>query len=226
MKSYAVIGLGRFGGAVARGLMAPDPETGRIVNEVIVVDIDENHIQDISDEVTYAVTADLRDSEVVRELNLNECDAAIVAIGSDISTSVLITLNLKEAGCPCVIAKATNESHRRILEKIGADRVIIPEHDFGIRLAQSLSGYNAYDLVALSDKYSIAQAPIPSSWLGKSLTELGLRAKYQINVLAIQPRGSDQIIVPPDPQKPLPLEGGSMTVLASQTVLRSLKKLR
>lgn len=225
MKSYAVIGLGRFGGAVARGLMAPDPDTGRIVNEVIAIDINESHIQDISDEVTYAVTADLRDPDVVKELNLADCDAGIVAIGSDISTSVLITLNLKEAGCPCVIAKATNESHRRILEKIGADRVIIPEHDFGTRLAQSLSGYSAYDLVELSDRYSITQAPIPKKWLGKTLIELDLRAKYQLNVLAIQPQGSDEIIVSPNPAEPLPAQGGSMTVLASHDVLRSLKNM-
>ncbi len=225
MKSYAVIGLGRFGGAVARGLMAPDPETGRIVNEVLAIDIDEGHIQDISDEVTYAVNADLRDPDVVKALNIADCDAAIVAIGSDISTSVLITLNLKEAGCPLVIAKATNESHRRILEKLGADKVIIPEHDYGVRLARSLSGFNAYELVELSAHHIIAQLPIPKSWIGKTLVELNLRAKYQMNVLAVQPNGSDDIIAPPDPHKPLPTAGGSITILGSQEALRSLKAL-
>lgn len=225
MKSYAVIGLGRFGGAVARGLMAPDPETGRIVNEVLAIDIDESHIQDISDEVTYAVNADLRDPDVVKALNIADCDAAVVAIGSDISTSVLVTLNVKEAGCPCVIAKATNESHRRILEKIGADRVIIPEHDFGVRLAQSLSGFNAYDLVELSHNYSIARLPIPKSWLGRPLIELELRAKYQLNILAVQPAGSEEPIVPPDPRQPLPREGGSITLLGSRETLKKLKAL-
>lgn len=225
MKTYAVIGLGRFGRALARGLMAPDPETGRIVNEVFAIDIDEGHIQDISDEVTYAVNADLRDPDVVKALNLADCDAAIVAIGSDISTSVLVTLNLKEAGCPCVIAKATNESHRRILEKIGADRVIRPEHDFGVRLARSLSDFNAYELVELSSSYLIAQMTIPKSWQGKSLIELDLRAKYHLNVLAVKPEGSEEIIVPPDPHKPFPPQGGGVTLLGTEENLRKVKDL-
>lgn len=225
MKSFAVIGLGRFGRALARNLMTPDPVTGRINHEVIAIDIDEGHIQDISDKVTYAVAADLRDPDVVKALNLADCDAVIVAIGADISTSVLITLNLKEAGCPCVIAKANSESHRRILEKIGADKVIRPEHDYGVRLARSLGNFSSYELVELSSNHIIAQIPIPSSWLGKSLIDLNLRAKYQLNVLAIQPAGSDELIVPPDPQRPFPKEGGSITLLGSPDAIRSLKKL-
>jgi trk system potassium uptake protein TrkA len=225
MKTYAVIGLGRFGFAVARGLMAPDPRTGRQQNEVLAIDVKETHIQDIADQVTRAVCADLRDPEVVKALNVAACDVVIVAIGSDISTSVLITLNLKEAGARCVIAKATNEQHRRILQKIGADDVIIPELDFGTRLAQSLSQSSAYDLVSLSDEYSIVRAPIPKSWQGKTLAELNVRAKYGINVLAIRSNGSANVNVSPSPNEALPVDGGTITMVVSQSAIQQLQKL-
>lgn len=225
MKTYAVVGLGRFGTALAKELMAPSSHTSRLGNEVLAIDINEAHIQDIADDVTRAIQADLRDPEVVKALNVAACDVVIVAMGSDISTSVLITLNLKEAGAKCVIAKASSEAHRRILEKIGADRVVFPEHDFGVRLAQNLDRHNAYDLVELSDQYAIVRTAIPKSWWGKTLMELNVRAKYDINVLAVQANGSSHVQVSPAPHTPLPLQGGTMSVLASQEALDKLQRL-
>lgn len=224
MKTYAVVGLGRFGDAVARELMRP-VKGHRPTNEVLAIDIDGEHIQTIADHVTRAVQADLRDPEVVQALNVASCDVALVCIGSDISTSVLVTLNLKEAGAKCVIAKASSEAHRRILERIGADRVIFPEHDVGRRLAHTLSQHSAYDLLDLSDDYAVVRVPIPKSWWGKTLAELNVRAKYDINVLTVQASGSSQLQVSPSPQTPLPEQGGVMSVLTSQEALARLQQL-
>lgn len=218
MKSYAVVGLGRFGTNVASELM-------RQGCQVLAIDINETFVQDIADNVTRAVCADLRDPEVVSALNLTSCDAVIVSIGSDISTSVLITLNLKEAGSLCVIAKACSEAHRRILEKIGADKVVFPEQDYGIRLARDLCMHNAYDYVELSPEYAIVKLPLPKSWQGKTLIELNVRAKYGANVLSVRASSSDKVTVSPDPAIPLPAEGGMMTVLASHSMLKKLEKL-
>lgn len=218
MKSYAVVGLGRFGTNVAFELMHQGCQ-------VLAIDINETFVQDMADNVTRAVCADLRDPEVVSALNLTSCDAVIVSIGSDISTSVLITLNLKEAGSHCVIAKACSEAHRRILEKIGADKVVFPEQDYGIRLARDLCKHNAYDYVELSPEYAIVKLPLPKSWRGKTLIELNVRAKYGANVLSLRASNSDKVIVAPDPTVPLPAEGGMMTVLASHSTLQKLEKL-
>lgn len=220
MKNYAVVGLGRFGAAVARELMAA-PVRPR--NEVLAIDIDEQHIQDIADEVTHAVHADLRDPEVVQALNVAACDAVIVAVGTDISTSVLIVLNLKEAGARQVIAKASSEAHRRILEKLGADYVVFPEHDFGVRLAQTLTRSGVYEQVELSEEYSIARLPVPKSWRGKSLRELDARSRHEVEVLAVYTGSEVQVM--PDSSTPLPKEGGALSVLGTQTALARLERL-
>lgn len=218
MKSYAVVGLGRFGTAVALELMKQGCE-------VLAIDSDENCTQDLADRVTQAVTADLRDPEVVIALNVAACDCVIVSVGSDISTSVLITLNLKEAGTRCVISKASSEAHRRILEKIGSDNVIFPEQDFGIRLARDLCQRSAYDYVELSPEYAIVKIPIPKSWCGKTLLQLKLRATYDTSVLSFRAKNSTQVVVSPDPNLPLPQEGGMMTVLAPHHSLKRFEKL-
>ncbi len=218
MKSFAVVGLGRFGASTALELMGQGCQ-------VLAIDINEPSVQDIADHVTRAVCADLRDPEVVSDLNLTACDAAIVSIGSDISTSVLITLNLKEAGAHCVIAKACSEAHRRILEKIGADKVVFPEQDYGIRMARDLCRHNAYDYVELSPECAIVKLPLPKSWRGKTLIELNVRARYGVNVLSFRASNSDKVVISPDPAVPLPAEGGMVTVLAPRSTLQKLEKL-
>lgn len=218
MKSFAVLGLGRFGTAVSLELMKQGCE-------VLAVDMNENSVQDLADSVTQAVTADLRDPDVIAALNLAACDCVIVSIASDISTSVLVTMNLKEAGAPCVISKASSEAHRRILEKIGSDNVIFPEQDFGIRLARDLCQRSAYDYVELSPEYAIVKIPIPKSWRGKSLLQLNLRATYDTSVLSFRGTDSNKVVVSPDPNLPLPKEGGLMTVLAPHQSLEKFEKL-
>jgi len=182
MKSYIVIGLGRFGTEVACRLH----ELGC---EVMAVDTCNDLVQKISADVTHAAVADAKDKEVLRALGARNFDCAVVAIGGDLANSVLATMNLKELGIPKVVCKARNETHRQVLLKLGADQVVIPEQEYACRLARSLSSHNVLDYIELSEDYGIVEVPAPKSWVGKSLKELNVRAKLGVNILAIKQNG-------------------------------------
>lgn len=182
MKSYVVIGLGRFGSRVAKELC-------RLGCEVLAMDISAELVSQLSNDVTHAVVGDGQDKEVLRALGVREFDCGIVAIGDDLAASVLVTMNLKELGLPKIICKAYDETHRRVLEKLGADRVVIPEQEQADRLARSLSSHNVLDYIELSEEYGIIEVPSPADWSGKSLKELNVRAKLGINILAIRRDG-------------------------------------
>lgn len=188
MKTFAVIGLGRFGRAIATRLY-------RLGNEVLAIDEDENSIREIADDVTYAVVGDAQNIEVLRNLGVANFDAAVVAVGSDLTASIFVTMNLKELGVKNVICKAADDRYKAALEKVGADRVIIPELTMGLKLAENLSSGNVLDFISLSDDFSIAEAGIPAAWEGKSIAQLGVRAKYGIALLAVR-RGSQMSISP------------------------------
>ena len=187
-KTFAVIGLGRFGEVVARQLA----ELGR---EVLVIDQAEESVQKLSDLVTHAVVADAKDISVLRSLGINEFDCVIVAIGSDVASSIIITVQLKELGVKQVVCKAGSEIHKQALLKVGADKVVIPEKEMGIKVAQNLASRNVMDYIELSEDYSIMELSAPSLWLGKSLRELNIRAKYDISVIAMR-RGTKVIVSP------------------------------
>ena len=182
MKSYVVIGLGRFGSEVARQLYGAGCD-------VLAMDMRSDLVQQISGEVTHAVVADAQDKDVLRALGIRDFDCAIIAIGDDMASSVLATMNLKELGVPKVICKAHDETHRRVLEKLGADRVVIPEKENAARLAKSLSAPNVLDYIELSEGFGIVEVPAPEQWLGKTLKELDVRAKLGINIIAIKDNG-------------------------------------
>lgn len=188
MKSYLVVGLGRFGTTVALRLQ----ELG---NEVLVMDGNAESVQRLADRVTYAVVGDARDEEVLRSLGAQNFDCAIVAIGEDLAASILITLNLKSLGVPQVICKAPNELHKRALEKVGADRVVIPEREMGLKLAQNLVSSSVLDYIELSRECGIAEIMTPESWVGKSVRDLNVRAKYGVNIIALRDEASDSITV-------------------------------
>ncbi|MGE5509481.1 MAG: potassium channel family protein [Chitinophagales bacterium] len=163
-KSFAVIGLGRFGTSVARNLAA----TGA---DVLVVDKDERLVNAIAGEVTHAVQADVTDETSVAELGLRNVDVAVVAIGSNIQASILISLMLKEMEVPYVVAKATTELHARVLERMGVDRVVRPEREMGERIANSLTTTNLMDYIAFAPGYSIVEIMAPEQSFGKSLRQ-------------------------------------------------------
>lgn len=187
-KSFAVLGLGRFGSSVANTLNS-------MGYEVLAVDKNEDNINNISADITHAVLGDVTDEKVLRGLGIRNFDVAIVAIGEDLQTSVLVTLLLKEIGVEHVLAKAQSELHSRLLYKVGADKVVLPEKDMGVRVAHSLSSNKIIDLIELSTDYNIAEILPPEDWAGNSLKDLNLRAKYGINVIAVK-RNSSIIISP------------------------------
>lgn len=203
MKTFLVIGLGRFGTAVGMELCA-------LGNEVLAMDVEEELVQAIAPHVTHAVTADARDPEVLRALAARNFDCAVVAVGNDIGSSALITLNLKEIGVEKVICKAQNQTHRKVLEKIGADRVVIPEHEMGTKLAHALSEANVLNFIELSDDASIVEVPVPSGWVGKTIRELDVRNTYGVNIIALRRGPKQRFVIAP---------GGDAALESSDTVV-------
>ncbi len=216
MKTYLVVGMGRFGSAVAARLY----ELG---NEVLVVDENEENIQAIASRVTHAVVGDARDEAVLRALGARNFDCAIVAIGGDLAASILVTLALKELGIPAVICKASNETFKRALEKVGADRVVIPEREMAVKLAQSLSSSNVLDFIELSDDFGIAEVVVPDNWADRSIRELNVRAKYGVTILACQQPG-EKLQVQPGAENVI-RAGATVTVLGANERIARLQKL-
>lgn len=188
MKSFLVIGLGRFGMALARDLCAQG-------NEVLALDLHEERVQAAADWVTHAVVGDGRDPEVLRTLGAGDFDCAVVAVSSDVGDSTLLTLNLKELGVPQVVSKASSAVHRKVLEKIGADLVVFPEQEMALRVARSLDNGDILNYLELSDDYSMVECRLPEGWVGRSIVELNIRAKYHLTVIAVY-RGKEMTISP------------------------------
>lgn len=188
MKQVAVIGLGRFGTNLAKKLM----ELGC---EVLAIDSNQEHVDEVVDIVTHAVQADATDEEVLKALGIRNFDIVVIAIGHDVQASILVAVLVMELGVNHVIAKAQNELHGKVLEKVGVNKVVYPERDMGIRVAHNLLSTNVIDYIELSPEYSIAEIVTPESYIGKTLGDLDLRARFGINVLAIK-RGDDFIIAP------------------------------
>ena len=178
-KQFVVIGLGRFGSSIATTLYS-------LGNDVLVIDKNEDLIQDIASEVTHAVQADATDENALRALGIRNFDVAIISIGGDIQSSVMATLILRELGVKYIIAKGNGELHAKVLYKIGADRVVLPEKDMGVRVAHNIISSSILDYIELSSDYSIMEVKAFEDWVGKDLKSLNLRKKYGINVIAIK----------------------------------------
>jgi trk system potassium uptake protein len=191
-KQFAVIGLGRFGTSVATTLF----KTGY---EVLAIDASADRVQKFSNEVTHVVQADTTDEGALKALGIRNFDVVVVAIGEDVQANVMTTLSLKEMGVKFIVAKARNELHGKMLEKIGADRVVYPERDMGVRVAHNLMSTNVLDYIELSPDLSLVEVSTPMELVGQSLAEANLRAKYGVNVVAIK-RG-DRLILPPLPSE-------------------------
>lgn len=179
MKNFIVIGLGRFGSSVARELC----ELGC---QVLALDTDRELVQNIADEVTHALVGDARDPDVLKSLGVKDYDCTIVAVGNDVGSSALITMRLKEAGAAQVVCKAQSHVHQRLLEKVGADRVIFPEYEMGVKLAQGLANSNIINFIELSSDYGIVEIDLPDGWAGKTIRDVDVRAKYEVNIIAVR----------------------------------------
>jgi trk system potassium uptake protein TrkA len=178
-KQFAVIGMGRFGSSVAKSLY-------NLGFEVLAIDSSEERTQDVVNVVTHAIQADSTDEDALKAIGIRNFDVVVVAIGQDIQASILTTLILKDLGVPTLIVKAQNELHGKVLDKIGADKIIFPERDMGQRVAHHLISPNILDFIELSDDYSIVEIKASPSMIGKSLLDLDIRAKYGCNVMAIK----------------------------------------
>ena len=214
MNSYVVIGLGRFGAEMAAKLYACG-------EEVLAVDLDEQLVDKIADRVTRAVAADARDRDVLEKLGVENFDRAVVAVGSDLAASALITMNLKALGVSYIICKAHDDTYREILEKLGADRVIIPEWEVADKLALGMTHAGVMEYIELSEEFGIVELQPRDSWIGKTIRALELRSRYGANVIAL--RRGDAISIPPDIDTPLD-DSSALVILGSYETIDKLKK--
>ncbi len=202
-KSFAVLGLGKFGRSTVEELV-------RAGAEVMAVDNDEEKVKKISEIAAYAMQADVRDSEAMQELGLSNMDGVIVAMTGSLDASIMATIMAKEEGVPYVLAKAQDEVHERILKRVGADKVIIPERESAARVARNMISGNFLDFIELSERVRMVELSVKPEWMGYSLRELDLRKKYSLNVMAIRSEG--ELVTNIDPEEKLTAD---MTLLVT-----------
>ena len=212
-KTYAVFGLGRYGTAVARALV----EIGK---EVVAVDADQKIVNNAAAYLPVCKCADVTDAEVISRLGIENIHTVIVCIASDLEASVMAVALCKEVGVETVIVKCGNELHQKILNRVGADKVIFPEKESGIRLARNLLTAGFSEMIELDSESSMVELDVKSEWVGKNLIDLSLRKKYSINVVAI--RKDDEITTTVDPAMPLE-KNMQLIVIAKTAKLQKLK---
>jgi len=218
MKKFAVIGLGKFGFHVAKELF----EAG---NEVVAVDQDKNKIQEIDPYCTEAIVMDATDKERLNALGLENMDSVIISAGTKISNSILICLHLQEMGIKKILAKALDDDHAKILKKVGATEIIRPEMAMAVRVARSLSTPNILDFIPLAEDYNLMQVDPPRAFIGKTLKELNLRAKYNVYVIAVKELVPENFVLVP-PAGFLIKDSDVLMILGKEQDLSKIKELQ
>ncbi len=213
-KSYAVFGLGRYGLAVAKELVASGAQ-------VLAVDSNEQVVRSAAAYIPLCKCADVTNPDVLELLGISNIDVVIIAMAEHMEACVMTVMLCKEAGVPSVIVKCASETHGRILSRVGADQVVIPENESGVRLAKNLLSSGFVDVMELSGEVSLIEVAVRADWVGKSLIELNLRKKYDINVVALK-RG-EAIDVTIDPSAPLQ-QGDALVVIAETAKLHKLQE--
>lgn len=214
-KEYVVFGLGRFGRSVAKQL----EKNGC---KVLAVDSDPNLVREIANDVTAGICGEITDVNVLNDLGIDDFDGAIIAIGSNLEAAVMATIFAKEHGVKLVIAKSYSDLQGRILKKVGADRILLPEQEMGIHLANTLGMDSLFDSIELSSEYSIADIPVQRSWVGKNLIELALRDRFQVDVIAVKRNG--QMTVTPSAKEAF-IPGDILVILGKNETLKKLAGL-
>lgn len=212
-KEFVVIGVGEFGSNVAKTLA----NSGATV---MAVDKDEKRLEKIANNVTHSICADVTDPEAMKQLGIRNYDGAIVGIGHDLKSNVLITMQLKEMNVPFIMAKAAAEIEGRILSKVGADKVIFPDREMGIRIGNDIMNGNYFEAIELSEEYSIVDLPVPENWVGKTLQEAKIRSRYGVNVIGI--RGREDVDINPDADRRF-VEEDILIVLGHNSDIQNLR---
>jgi len=218
MKHFAVIGLGNFGFYAARALF----EDG---NEVVAIDTDKSRVQAVDPYSTEAVVLDATDKEALKSLGLENMDGVIVSTGTKISTSILICLHLHEIGARKILAKALDDDHGKILKRVGATEIIHPERDMALRISRGLSRPNVLDFIPLADEFDLIQVGPPGEFIGKSLKELNLRAKYNVHIIAIKELVPENFVLVP-PASFVIKDSDIMIILGKSEDIRRIKALK
>ena len=213
LKSYAVFGLGRYGKAVAEELVKNGAE-------VLAVDKNESLVNNAIEKIPFCRCADVTDAAVIKQLGISNIDVVIVSMAHNLEASVMATILCKEAGVETVIVKCADETQQKVLSRVGADKVVLPENESGIRLAKNLLSSGLVDIIELSKNVSMVEIPIKNEWEGKSLIELNLRQKYSINVVAI--KQENEVLIDIDPSKSLD-KTMTLIVIADTQKLAKLK---
>ena len=217
MKSFLVIGMGRFGSSVARELY-------RMKHDVLAIDSDEENIAPHMGEVTNAIIGDTTDEAVLRSLGVQNFDCVVVGIGESIENSVWTLMILKELGAKMIVCKAWDERHAKILSQLGADRVIRPEFDMGLRVAHSLTQRNVIDFLEISPDHSVVEIAVPAKWVDKSLAKNDLRRKYGISVICIRSKATGKVDFSPHADTVLG-DGCFITVIGKKKNIDSIREL-
>jgi len=218
MKKFAVIGLGKFGFHVAKALF----EDG---NEVIAIDQDRNRIQEIDPYCTEAIVMDATDKERLKALGLENMDSVVLSAGSKISNSILVCLHLQEIGVKKILAKALDDDHAKILKKIGATEIIRPEMAMAMRVARGLSTPNILDFIPLAEDYNLLQVDPPRAFIGKTLRDLDLKARYNVFVIAIKELVPENFVLVP-PASFLIKDSDVLILLGKEQDISKIKELR
>ena len=216
-KSFAVIGLGQFGMTLAVTLAESDCD-------VLAIDDKEENIEEISEKVTYAVKADVREPGILKALGVQNVDVAIIAVAENLEASISATMQAKDLGVPFGVAKSMNSLHGRILDKIGADKIIYPEQSMGLRVARNLMSGGYLDVFELSAEFSMAEFSMPVSWIGKNLVDLNIRERFHINIIGI--KQGENVTVDLDPSEPLPDNCSIIAIGKNKDLNASREELR
>lgn len=195
-KIVAVLGLGIFGSSICKTLAEFD-------TEVIAIDLDIENVNRVEPFVTQGAVADITNIEQLRNLGLEHADIGIVATGSNLESTILAALHLKELGVPKVIVKAKNKTYLNILEKLGVDQIVRPEKEMGEKMARELMRNVIIDTIYLDDQYSVVEFYTPKSWVNKTLIQLNVRQEFGINIIGIREHVSDKMTVNFSPNEPL-----------------------
>lgn len=214
-KQYAVLGLGVFGSTVVKTLCSYNAE-------VIAIDKNMECVQRLADVATSAIQGDITDIKVLRNAGVEDCDVAIVGLGSHLEEALLCTMNLKELGIPYIIAKAKNKRYKQILEQVGADKVVRPEKEMGVVTARGLLNRSIIGLSELDEHYSVVEILVPTKWLGKTLSEVDVRKRYGINVIGIRCRINNALDISPSPDYRFE-EGDHLLMISDSNELNHLE---